>query len=193
MGALAPGAARERHAAMTRAQLEHVIRAAADIADDDEIVIIGSQSILGAHPNAPAALLVSAEADVYPKNRPERWDLIDGSIGEGSPFHDTYGYYAQGVEEGTATLPSEWKTRLVLVSNANTRHAKGWCLDPQDLLLAKYFAGRDKDHRFTRDAARAGIAQREALLARLDSMAVDDAAKERIRQRLAYDFASVRA
>jgi hypothetical protein len=177
---------------MTRAQLEHVIRAAADIADDDEIVIIGSQSILGAHPNAPAALLVSAEADVYPKNRPERWDLVDGSIGEGSPFHDTYGYYAQGVEEGTATLPSGWKARLVLVSNANTRHAKGWCLDPQDLLLAKYFAARDKDHRFTREAARAGIAQRETLLARLDSMPIDDTAKERIRDRVAHDFASAR-
>ena len=27
---------------MTRAQLEHVIRAAATIADDDEIVVIGS-------------------------------------------------------------------------------------------------------------------------------------------------------
>ncbi len=27
------------------------------------------------------------EADVYPKNHPERSDLIDGSIGELSPFH----------------------------------------------------------------------------------------------------------
>jgi hypothetical protein len=30
---------------MTRSQLEHVIRACATIADDDEIVVIGSQSI----------------------------------------------------------------------------------------------------------------------------------------------------
>ena len=88
---------------MTRAQLEHIIRAAGDIASDDEIVIIGSQSILGQFPDAPAALLVSAEADVYPKNHPERSDLVDGSIGEGSPFHDTYGYYAQGVGEETAS------------------------------------------------------------------------------------------
>src|ERR1700722_11259955 len=144
MGALAPGAARERRASMTRAQLEHVIRAAADIADDDEIVIIGRQSILGAHPNAPAALLVSAEADVYPKNRPERWDLIDGSIGEGSPFHETFGYYAQGVEEGTATLSPGWKDRVILVCNSGTRFAKGWCLEPDDLLLAKLAAGRAK-------------------------------------------------
>lgn len=32
---------------MTRDQLEHIIRAAAVIADDDTIVIVGSQSVLG--------------------------------------------------------------------------------------------------------------------------------------------------
>lgn len=53
--------------AVKRVDLEHIIRAAADIADDDEIVIVGSQAILGQFPNAPADLLVSNEADVYPK------------------------------------------------------------------------------------------------------------------------------
>jgi hypothetical protein len=47
---------------MNRAQLEHLIRAAATIADDDEIVIVGSQSILGQYPDAPADLLESMEA-----------------------------------------------------------------------------------------------------------------------------------
>ena len=32
-------------------------------------------------------------------------DLIDGAIGEASMFHDTFGYYAQGVVETTAVLP----------------------------------------------------------------------------------------
>lgn len=31
--------------------------------------------------------------------------MIDGSIGELSPFHETFGYYAQGVDETTAVLP----------------------------------------------------------------------------------------
>lgn len=66
---------------MKREQLEHLIRAAADIADDDELIIIGSQAILGQFADAPEELLVSDEADIYPKNRPERWELIDGSIG----------------------------------------------------------------------------------------------------------------
>jgi hypothetical protein len=83
---------------MKRADLEHLIRAASQIADDDELIIIGSQSVLGQFPDAPSELLRSVEADMYPKNHPDRWELIDGSIGELSPFHDTFGYYARGVQ-----------------------------------------------------------------------------------------------
>ena len=59
---------------MRRAELEHVIRAAAAVAEDDEIVVIGSQAILGQFPDAPDSLLISREADVYPRNHPERGD-----------------------------------------------------------------------------------------------------------------------
>ena len=42
-------------------------------------------------------MLRSPELDIYPPRAPELADLIDGSIGEGSPFRGTFGYYAQGV------------------------------------------------------------------------------------------------
>jgi hypothetical protein len=174
---------------VNRAALEHLLRASADIADDDEIIVIGSQAILGEHPDAPAALCVSVEADVYPKNKPERWNVIDGAIGEGSTFHDTFGYYAQGVEEGTATLPEGWKERLVLVSNAGTRFAKGWCLETHDLLISKYVANREKDHRFICAAIEAGYAREEVLLARLKETSIDEASAARIRTRIEHDFA----
>jgi hypothetical protein len=67
---------------VNRSQLEHVIRAAAAIAGDTDIVVIGSQAILGRYPEAPVELLVSADVDLYPRNHPERADLIEGSIGE---------------------------------------------------------------------------------------------------------------
>lgn len=44
---------------MTRAELEHLIRAASTITDDDEILVIGSQAILGQFPDAPPSLLAS--------------------------------------------------------------------------------------------------------------------------------------
>jgi hypothetical protein len=173
---------------MKRRELEHVVRAAADIADDDEIVVIGSQAILAEHPDAPAAITVSVEADVYPKNKPERWNVIDGAIGELSPFHDTFGYYAQGVEEGTATLPAGWKERLVLLCNEGTRFVKAWCLETHDLVLSKYVADREKDRRFIAAAIAAGYVDRATLLARLGTMPVDAARMERIRAQIERDF-----
>ncbi|AKU91453.1 DUF6036 family nucleotidyltransferase [Vulgatibacter incomptus] len=160
---------------MTREQLEHLIRAASTIADDDGIVVIGSQSILGQFPDAPAALRVSMEADLFPLHHPQRWDLIDGSIGEGSPFHTTFGYYAQGVGEETAILPNGWRDRLIAIHGPGTRGATGWALEIHDLLLAKYAAGREKDRAFAREAIRHGMVREETLLARLESLAVPSA------------------
>jgi hypothetical protein len=56
---------------VNRLQLEHILRAAAGNADARDIVIVGSQAILGAFPDAPAELLVSMEADVFPKADPQ--------------------------------------------------------------------------------------------------------------------------
>ena len=173
---------------MRRSDLEHIIRAAADISDDNEIVVIGSQAVLGQFPDAPPELCVSMEADVFPRNHPERWNVIDGSIGELSPFHETFGYYAQGVEETTAVLPAGWKERLIPVRNANTRGATGLCLEIHDLLISKYVAGREKDRRFARAAARHRLADRTMLLQRLKSTQLDDARREPIAAFIAGDF-----
>jgi hypothetical protein len=175
---------------MTRSQLEHIIRAATTIADDVALVIVGSQSVLGQFPNAPEELLVSDEADVFPLNFPDRADLIDGCIGEGSAFHDTFGYYAQGVGEETSVLPRGWRERLIPVQNANTRHATGLCLEIHDLVLAKLVAGREKDRRFTGAAARHGLVNREVLVARLDDIAIDTPMREVVLGRIAIDFAA---
>jgi hypothetical protein len=156
---------------VTRAQLEHLIRAAATIADDTEIVVIGSQAVLGQFPQAPPELLVSVEADLYPRHHPDRSDLIDGSIGELSPFHQTFGYYAHGVGEETAKLPAGWQARLVRVP---VEGAVGLCLEVHDLVLSKWAAGRDKDREFVATAVRAGLVRREILLERLASMPIEE-------------------
>jgi hypothetical protein len=133
-----------------------------------------------------------SKADVYPKNKPEMADVIDGAIGELSMFHDTFGYYAQGVAPETATLPDGWQSRLFAVNNANTRGATGWCLEIHDLLLAKYAAGRDKDHEFIADAIRHRLAQRDELLRRLPGLPVDEAHRSRIEARIVADTAARR-
>ena len=99
---------------MTRDQLEHVLRASAAITTDKSFVVVGSQSVLLPYPNAPTELLLSNEVDLYPALHPERSDLIDGAIGQLSMFHDTFGYYADGVGPETATMPADWMKNAVL-------------------------------------------------------------------------------
>ena len=135
---------------MNRAALEHILRAAAAIANEREIVVIGSQAVLGQFPHAPEELLASIEADVFPRRAPEKSILIDGAIGELSAFHQTFGYYAHGVAEDTATLPAGWQDRLVPLHNENTGGATGWCLEVHDLASSKLVAARDKDLAFVR-------------------------------------------
>ena len=74
---------------MQRSDLEHLIRAAGKIANDREIIIIGSQSVLGQFPNAPIRLLMSMEADMYPRSKPELADAVDGAIGDRSALPRT--------------------------------------------------------------------------------------------------------
>ncbi len=152
---------------MTRQELEHIIRAAAATADVRDIVVIGSQAILGTYPNAPAPLTQSMEADVFPKDQPDRSIVIDGAIGELSLFHDTFGYYAHGVDESTAILPNGWRERLVKVDNANTVGAVGWCLETNDLAVSKLAAGRARDFEFVGEMLRNQFASADIIRARL--------------------------
>jgi len=128
------------------------------------------------------------EADIYPRNKPELADLVDGSIGEGSFFHERFGYYAQGVSPQTASLPAGWEARLISVSNANTAGVEGLCLEVHDLAISKYVAGRAKDLEFTRELARHRMTDRAQLLERLRRTRLTKAQRALVEARIARDF-----
>ena len=89
---------------MKRSDLEHILRASKGVTGETEFVVIGSQSILGPHPDAPRVLRQSMEADLYPRRRPDLSPLLEGSLGELSPFHQTFGYGVDGVAPLTRWL-----------------------------------------------------------------------------------------
>ena len=137
---------------MKREQLEHILRAASQIADDPNVLVIGSQSVLGAiaEDALPLAATASIEVDVAFFDDPgdHKADQVDGAIGELSLFHETSGYYAQGVSVSTAVLPDGWRDRLVVVESSNTAPGRGYLLDPDDCVVSKLVAGREKDYAF---------------------------------------------
>jgi hypothetical protein len=133
---------------MKRSELEHILRACKGTTGETEFIVIGSQAILGRHPDAPRVLRKSMELDVYPKFRPDLSEHLAGNLGELSLFHQTHGIWVDGVEPTTATLPGGWEERLVKVCNENTGGAIGWCLDPHDIAYSKLVARREKDIAF---------------------------------------------
>lgn len=173
---------------MQRHQFEHVIAAAANVSGETEIVVVGSQAILGTYAEPPDELLESMEADVYPRRSPEKADEIDGALGDGSQFHLTYGYYAHGVGPETAKAPAGWQDRLVAVEIAprvgSQTATTALCLELHDLVLAKAAAGRERDWEYVEQVLKAGLADHDTLLERVPYLPADAKAQERVAKML---------
>lgn len=138
---------------MNRQELAHILRAACRITGDQNVLVIGSQSILGTfdEDDLPALATASMEADIAFLNDPDRTkaDDVEGAIGEMSSFHQMYGMYAEGVHVTTAVyLPSGWRDRLVGWPLRSSEPADPHFLEPHDLAIAKLGATREKDREF---------------------------------------------
>jgi hypothetical protein len=74
---------------------------------------------------------------------------IDALFGSGSQFHRTHGFYIDGVDENTATLPAGWQSRAVVRQidvGGRTVTAVAPC--PEDLIVSKLARLDDKDKSF---------------------------------------------
>ena len=138
---------------MNRIQLEHIIRAASQISGDTEIVIVGSQAIHAQDMQLPPVAFQSAEADVYPRNHPERADEIDAAIGELSIFEA-----GQSAGRLSTRIPLRWGlSRYLVASFLFTGHFLPRC-------AAQYLPRRSPrlqrpcvDHRQSEAAGRHGM------------------------------------
>jgi hypothetical protein len=168
---------------MRRDQLEHAIRTACQIISAPEVIIVGSQAILGTYreDELPAAATMSIEVDVLPiaENNTETArlaDLIEGVAGELSSFEQMHGYSIDGVDLDTAVLPEGWRDRLIRVQNANTAAPSGqpqftgWCLNKEDLCVAKLCALREKDQNFVAALLDTNLVDRDTIEARLNTV-----------------------
>ncbi len=169
---------------MNRAQLAHVLRAAADVAGDGHILVVGSQAILATHDSAdlPEGVTLSIEADVafFEDDDEIKSDLVDGAIGEDSAFHRTFGYYGQGVSISTATLPAGWEGRLVSFAPVDGAPVEAVCLDLVDLVVAKLVAGREKDLSFAAELLASGHLDVAELRERAELLQVVGAVRRRV-------------
>ena len=152
---------------------------------DPDVVVIGSQSILGSYPEdeLPPEATGSIEVDTAFLSDPgdAKSDLVDVNIGELSEFHEEYGYYPQGVSINAGVFPAGWRDRLVTYETHDTEPGRGLCLEPHDCILGKLVRFEEKDVDFATALVRAGLIDLNILSDRVETLPTDPANIKRIR------------
>jgi hypothetical protein len=97
-------------------ELRDLARRAANLTGYRQILVLGSQAVHGALPDAdlPAITTMSAEADLAVVNdlSGETPHTIEANFGMGSPYHQHFGVYADGISLSEVALPNGWEGRL---------------------------------------------------------------------------------
>ncbi|WP_199267542.1 DUF6036 family nucleotidyltransferase [Rhodococcus sp. JT-3] len=172
---------------MNREDLAKAVIAACKWLDEPQVVIFGSQSLLGSYDDTelPDEATRSREVDMTPASAfrggigiDEKVSVLDVWVGEDSPFHSMHGIYVEGIHKETVVLPHGWENRLVHFdvtdgSGNQTYGRKGLCLEPTDLCISKLIAGREKDHEYVGALIRENIITPEAMLDRIDKSGIE--------------------
>jgi len=158
---------------MRKKSIDHILRAAAAVTKQQRFVLVGSAAVIARTKNIPLDMMYTPEIDIY---APEAEDiefaseLIDGSIGQGSQFHERFGYYGDGVSPATAKMPSDWKERAIEYLGAECPGVVATVPEENDVALAKLAAWRDKDQSWLNEGIRSGILSLEHMASRLSRM-----------------------
>src|SRR5437763_14884649 len=134
---------------MKKQQVDHVLRAAGRITGEKQFIIIGSQSLHGKYPDIADEILTSFEVDLVASKNADRIEWLN-AVGVDSPFHESFGYYADPVDLNKATLPKGWKERLVTLPHVDTEGVIEQFLDPHDIVIAYHAYTRENDLIFSR-------------------------------------------
>ena len=141
---------------LKRTEVAHIVRAAAAITTQRVFVLVGTGAVIAQVKDMPLEMMRTRELDIQvPDDEAGRRtaDLIDGSIGEGSQFDATFGYYAHAIPEGTAQLPTGWRERAKPLKLEPMADVTCLCPDVNDIALSKVVAWREKDQEWLRAAA----------------------------------------
>lgn len=160
---------------MNRRELELAIETAAHIVQQDSVLIIGSQAILGSfsETDLPERATASQEVDIAPLDDDERESLatrIDVFAGEWSDFDAEHGFYIQGVSVRTAYLPEGWAGRLVEVTVRSSPEYRGLCLEAHDLCAAKMARNDTKDREFVAALISTGLVHKHVVHERIEAI-----------------------
>ncbi|HZR37935.1 MAG TPA: DUF6036 family nucleotidyltransferase [Nevskia sp.] len=162
---------------MTLDQVFKLVERARALTHHRDIVVIGSNSVLGLaeHSEIPADMAMSMDLDSYLKDDPGRTGELAKELGEGSAFHEKEGFYLDVVSPKLPTLPEGWEGRLLPIERNGSC---AWFIDPDDAAISKYARGEPRDRRWIRAGLAAGLISMPKVQARLGKTSFLDQSEE---------------
>ena len=135
---------------MNAEQFFHVCRSSAAIADASEVTVFGAAAVVPwiAELRERVEYWPSMELDVDPGGD-DRAELVEGSIGEGSLFEETFAVHAHGVTLDAFIAPRDWIDRARVWREPLTG-IRVRVPHPVDLAAAKLVRGEERDWAFAR-------------------------------------------
>lgn len=158
---------------MRRRNIDHILRAAAEVTKHKKFVLVGSAALIARTKHVPLNMMYTPEIDIYAPDAEDvefASELIDGSIGQGSQFHNQFGYYGDGVSPATSKMPTDWTERAIEYHGDECPGVAAIVPEENDLALAKLAAWRDKDRLWLTEGVRAGILSLSQMADRLGRM-----------------------
>jgi hypothetical protein len=162
---------------MNVGRIDHLLRAAANVTGQNNFVLVGSASVIVRRKlrrkSIPADMTITQEIDIYAPFADDiesMSQMIDTNIGQGSRFHDEFGYYGDGVSPTTAKMPTDWQARAIEYRGAGSPSVVAVVPEENDVALAKLAAWRDKDQDWLARGVNYGILSLKTMSSRLDRM-----------------------
>lgn len=164
-------------------ELRDLARRAAYVTGYRAILVLGSQAVHGALPDAdlPPITTMSEEADLAVVNdlSGDTAHQIEAQFGMGSPYHQHFGVYADGISLTEVNLPLGWEGRVRTDQIADADDENPVTLifpDIHDLCASKLTVavtggfGRRTDREFVAALIEAGLVDTEVLTARIEQL-----------------------
>ncbi len=159
---------------MELGQLQELFDEARKLTKHTEFIVVGSLSILGIvrGKEIPARMLMSIDVDCYTRQDPGRIFELQQSLGEGSPFEASHGFFLDPITPEVLTLPTQWEFRLVRVPLANDIVV--FFLDPNDAAVSKYARCEPRDREWIQAGLLAGLLSAPVIESRFHQTAFFD-------------------
>lgn len=145
---------------MRRQNIDHILRAAAEATGQKKFVLVGSAAAIVRLKHVPLNMTYTPEIDIYAPDAEDVElvsEIIDGSIGQLSHFHNAFGYYGDGVSPSTAKMPTDWLARATEYRPVDRPDIVAIVPDQEDVGLAKLVAWREKDRDWLSEAVSSGV------------------------------------